>query len=94
MLQQKDMLNNAFNVVENHGLGKLKQREERTLIKDVMSEDVLTIESSATLKQAGELIVDKKSSCLPVVDNKRLVGILSAVDFVKLSVSLLDNNQA
>lgn len=90
MLTQKDILNNAFKVVEDYGFSKLKKREEMTVIKDVMTSDVMTIESTALLREAGQLFADKKCSCLPVVDNNKLVGILTSVDFVKLSIYLLD----
>jgi len=92
LLTQKGILNNAFNVVEKYGFNKLKKYEEMTLIKDVMTSDVLTIGSNASLKEAGQLFAQKKCSCLPVVDNKVLIGILTSVDFVKLSIYLLENN--
>lgn len=90
MLTQKDLLNNAFYVVDNYGLSKLKKYEEMTLIKDVMSSHARTIESSAPLEEAGKIFAEKKCSCLPVVDDGRLKGILSSVDFVKLSLHLLE----
>ena len=91
LLTQRDVLNNALNVVEKYGFSKLMAREERTLIKDVMSQDKSSIRSTANLREAGEFFVSNKHSCLPVVDDDRLVGILSPVDFVKLSLSLLGN---
>jgi len=90
LLTQRDILNNAFNVVEHYGFNKLKKREQMTLIKDVMTYDVMTIEPDTSLKEAGQVFADKKCSCLPVVDNKALLGILTSVDFVKLSIYLLD----
>jgi len=92
LLTQKDILNNAFNVVENYGFSKLKKHEEKTLIKEVMTSDAMTVSSDSSLKEAGQIFADKKCSCLPVVDNEQLVGILSSVDFVKLSLYLLDNS--
>ena len=91
LLTQKDILNNAFNVVENFGFSKLKKYEENTLIKDVMESDAMTVESTASLKEVGQMFADKACSCLSVVNGKQLVGILSSVDFVKLSLHLLDN---
>jgi len=92
LLTQKDVLNNAFYVVENYGFSKLKKREEMTLIKDVMTTDAMTISSNALLKEAGQIFADKKYSCLPVIDDNKLVGILTSVDFVKLSIYLLEKN--
>ena len=89
LLTQRDVLNNALLVVEKFGFSKLTAREERTLIKDVMSQDKSSIRSTANLREAGEFFVSNKHSCLPVVDDNKVVGILSPVDFVKLSLSLL-----
>ncbi|MCW9013922.1 MAG: CBS domain-containing protein [Gammaproteobacteria bacterium] len=89
LLTQRDILNNAFNVVEKYGFSKLKKREEDTLISEVMTADCPTIESTVLLKDAGQYFIEHKHSCLPVVDNGQLTGILTSVDFVKLSVFLL-----
>lgn len=90
LLTQRDMLNNAFNVVEKYGFNRLTQREERTRVKEVITQVCTTIPSSTTLQDAGEYFVKHKHSCLPVVDDGKLVGILTSVDFVKLSLFLLD----
>jgi CBS domain-containing protein len=90
LLTQRDVLNNALNVVEKYGFSKLTAREERTLIKDVMSLDKSSVRSTADLREAGEFFVSNKHSCLPVVDDDKLVGILSPVDFVKLALNMLD----
>lgn len=89
LLMQRDLLNTAFNVVEKYGFSKLAAREERTLIKDVMTAGGPTINSAMPLKVAGRYFVEHKHSCLPVVDDGKLVGILTSVDFVKLSLHLL-----
>jgi CBS domain-containing protein len=90
LLTQRDVLNSAFNVVEKYGFSKLTAREERTLIRDVMSHDCSSVQSTASLREAGNYFVEHKHSCLPVVDDGKLVGILTAVDFVKLSLELMD----
>jgi CBS domain-containing protein len=92
LLTQRDILNLAFKVVENYGFSKLKAREQRTLVKDVMDTDCTTIKSSAALTTAGAFFVEHKHSCLPVVDDGELVGILTSVDFVKLCLQLLNQS--
>ena len=92
LLTQRDILNLAFKVVENYGFSKLKSREQRTLVKDVMDTDCITIKSTADLRTAGEFFVEHKHSCLPVVDDGKLVGILTSVDFVKLCLDLIGQN--
>ena len=92
LLTQRDVLNNALHVVEKFGFSKLTAREERMLVKDVISTDNFFLVSTATLHEAGEFFVGNKHSCLPIVDDGKLVGILSPVDFVKLALQLLEKD--
>jgi len=73
-------------------VGKLIQREEQLKIAEVMSIDAKTLPSSTPLFEAGEFLLRHKHACLPVVDNGKLQGIVTSVDFVKLSLSLLENS--
>lgn len=93
LLMQRDILNNAFNVIEKYGFSKLKSKEEQILIKDIMTSNCATTQSDVSLIEAGQFFVDKKNSCLPVVDDGEMVGILTSVDFVKLSLRLLEQRQ-
>ena len=92
LLAQRDVLNNALHVVEKFGFSKLTAREERTLVKDVMGKDTPSVSSTMPLREAGNYFVEHKHSCLPVVDGGKLLGILTSVDFVKLSLSLLGDD--
>ena len=48
-----------------------------------MHDEVLTISPKSTLSDAADLMLSEKVSCLPVVDDRRLVGMISEADFVK-----------
>lgn len=50
---------------------------------DIMTRDVVTIEPDMLLSQAAQIMVDKDVKRLPVVDNGRLVGILTRKDLVR-----------
>ncbi len=52
--------------------------------KDVMSESLFWVASTATIYEAAKLLVNSKASALPVVDeNGAMVGILSEADILK-----------
>ena len=89
MLTQASLLNNVFNIVEKFGLSSLEKRELRSLVKDIMSFDNIIASPDMDLLHAGEIFTSKKASCLPVVENNQLKGVVTSVDFVKLSLSLL-----
>ena len=57
------------------------------LIKEHMTKDVITVSSNATVPDALNLMEEKGVRHLPVVDNDRLVGIVSLLDLVRASPS-------
>jgi len=53
------------------------------LVKDVMRLSVVTVHPQATLEEAVDLLVQNHVSGLPVVQDSRVVGILSEKDIVR-----------
>jgi len=89
VITQHSLLNNAFNVVEKYGLGKLEKKERQTLVSQIMRTDCETVASNMDIKDVCEMFLKKKYSYLLVVDEGKLVGIITSVDFVKLSLHLI-----
>lgn len=52
-------------------------------VADVMREAVVTVHPKDTLEKAVEYMVEFKLRSLPVVDGKKLVGIISRKDVIK-----------
>jgi len=94
MLSQRSLLNYAFKTVEKYGMSYLEKRERQTAVSEVMMNDGEIATSNMSLLDAGEYFTSKKTSCLPVVDDNKLIGIVTSVDFVKLSLYFLTNDQA
>lgn len=53
-----------------------------TLVKDVMTSNVITVEMEDKLESAMQIMSDKHIRHLPVMENKVLVGIISINDVV------------
>ena len=53
-------------------------------VKEVMTTDPRTVGPDVLLTEAAAEMVRHKIGCLPVVEGKRLVGILTESDFVRL----------
>jgi acetoin utilization protein AcuB len=51
-------------------------------IKDIMIPGVVTVAPEAELCEAVRLMLDHKIGCLPVVDNDRLVGLITETDIL------------
>ncbi|MFQ6026592.1 MAG: CBS domain-containing protein, partial [Dehalococcoidia bacterium] len=56
-------------------------------VKDVMSRHVITIGEDSTIAEVVELMLRMKVHRLPVMDGKRLVGIITRHDLLKLMVA-------
>jgi CBS domain-containing protein len=48
--------------------------------EEMMSEDPVTIEPDATVREAAHLIARRKHNRLPVIEHGRLVGVVTRVD--------------
>jgi len=52
-------------------------------VREVMGTEVDTLEPDATLREAAELLLENKVGCVPIVEGRRVVGILTEADFVR-----------
>jgi CBS domain-containing membrane protein len=84
IVTQRDLFRDAL--AHALGYGKHAQREllDSLAVKDVMATEVVTVRSDASLVYAARVLTERKIGCLPVVENGRLVGILTEGDFVAL----------
>ena len=62
---------------------------QRIRAGDLMSSDLLTVNSTTPLDRVVGLMVDEGISCVPVLDDGRLVGILTNSDLFIVLQSLL-----
>jgi CBS domain-containing protein len=51
--------------------------------RDIMTREVITTRPEATLGEAAAVMAERRISCLPVVDEGRLVGIVTETDIVR-----------
>jgi len=64
---------------------------EEAMVDEVMSKNVVTIDPEKRLEDAVDLMVEHKIKKLPVVDGKKLVGIITASDIVVVEPKLVAN---
>jgi CBS domain-containing protein len=54
---------------------------------DMMTEDPVTVEASASIREAARLIAERGHNRLPVVEHGRLVGVVTRVDVLQALAS-------
>jgi len=62
-----------------------------TVVSDIMSKDVVTIEPDKKVEEAVDLMVKHKIKKLPVVRDDKIVGIITASDIVVVEPKLIEN---
>ena len=55
---------------------------DKVKVKQIMTRRPYTISSTAPIEEAALIMREKKIGCLPVVDNGKLVGILTETDII------------
>ena len=59
-------------------------------VKDLMIAEPITIGPKDSIMKAMEIMRDKKIGCLPVVSGNELVGIITEMDFLRISHRLME----
>ena len=67
---------------------------EKLRVRDIMTQDVVTVRGTTSLAEAGQLFLQKKFGCLPVIgDDNRLEGILTVSDLLRAYVEQHDTGR-
>jgi CBS domain-containing protein/gamma-glutamylcysteine synthetase len=72
-----------------HFAKKSFNSEIPTLVKDVMIKKPMTIDQNASIIEAMTIMGDNQIGCLPVVKEGELIGIVTEMDFLRLSTRLI-----
>lgn len=62
----------------------LGQDHETMVVKDIMTPRLAKLETDDTLRTAANLFAMNRFHALPVVDGKKLVGILTTLDLIQM----------
>ena len=80
MVSQRDLLRAAVSSLLELGRSAERDWLRKIAVATVMTPRVFTVPPSAPLQAAVEIMIDKKIGCLPVVEDGRLVGLLTETD--------------
>ena len=86
IVSQRDLFRGMLLRTLGYGTHLEQKMLDTHAIKEAMIDRVHTTTPDASLQEAARLMNTHKVGCLPVVDNGKLVGILTEEDFVKLFV--------
>ena len=90
IVSQRDLFLSALVRALGFGTSAAEKVLDSLLVKEVMTQNVITTTPDTPLPAAAQVMCDKKVECLPVVDGGRLVGILTEGDFVAAATQAPD----
>ncbi len=81
----RDQTDSGFVEKSQHAIALgIGQRMERLCVRDVMIHDLITVAPDLPVEDAAKLLWERRIHRLPVLENGRLVGIVSSLDFTRL----------
>ncbi len=83
IVSQRDLFRGALARALGYGAHAQQKLLGQLVVKEVMTNDPVTIGPDAPLAEAARLMLQRKIGCLVVVEGGRLAGILTESDFVK-----------
>jgi len=82
VVSQRDLYYSALVKALGHGTHAMGKTLHALRVKEVMQASPVTVLPSTPINEAARLMSRNKYGCLPVVEDGRLVGILTEGDFV------------
>jgi len=81
----------VMDVMDSTLSAKAAQRDAATItLAEIMTRDVLTVDAGANLRRAALFLEEHEFSCLPVIKEGRLSGIVTDADLVAVAINLLE----
>lgn len=87
IVSQRDLFRGMLLRTLGYGTYLEQKLLDTHVVKEAMVDRVHTTTPDTSLKEAAELMTKYKVGCLPVMDNNKLVGIITEEDFVKQFVA-------
>jgi CBS domain-containing membrane protein len=83
VVSQRDLLRASMSSAAGADYKTQQQWLEQVLVRDVMTKRPNTIEPDAEIAEAVDAFLAGKFGCLPVVENGKLVGVLTETDLLR-----------
>jgi CBS domain-containing protein len=82
LITANDLLRVSFGDTYKQDVRMIDALLDTMTIRDVMQEDVLTVQQHEPIRRAAELLSDGAFHSLPVLDGDTLVGVVTSTDLI------------
>jgi len=92
LVTHRDLLRAQVSALSGLTSDQTREIEQSIAVASIMNEGVRVVHPDTTALECARLMRDNKFGCLPVVDDSRLVGIITEADFVDLVIQALEGD--
>ena len=82
IVSERDLFRTSLAQALGYGSEATRDLMKKLRIKDIMVQKVITVSPESELCEATKIMVELKIGCLPVVENERLVGLITETDIL------------
>lgn len=93
IITERDVKQFAPSLLSRTSPEEYNQVMETTPISRVMTRDPLTLKPDQSMFEAVNLLYSKRIGCLPVVEEGKLVGIITTTDMLALLIRLIQKKE-
>lgn len=83
IVTQRDLFKAAMSSTMGAGEKAHRAYLHTVLVKEIMVYPVITISPEASISEAADLMIQKGIGCLPVIDETKIVGIVTKTDLLR-----------
>lgn len=89
IVTETDLLNASPSPVSTLSVWEMNYLLSKVTVKQVMSKKVLTVKRDTPIEEAARIMADNKLGGLPVMDDNKVVGIITETDLFKVFLELM-----
>ena len=89
VLGQKAVLANAIKIINQRGFDKLEHTEKSMDVGSILKREAVVFSPDTDVLEVAKALKSRRGGCIAIVDNGKLVGVVTSSDFVDLAISQL-----
>lgn len=94
VITQKTIIAKVMSLLDRFGASDLHEQEKQIPVSELLDKNVMFASGGMSLTEAASYFLSHRHGCLPVIDSEsHLIGMVTSSDFVKLSLTLLQEGE-
>lgn len=94
IVSEKDLLNASPSDATTLSIWEVNYWLSKVTVEEIMTKEVITTCVDCPIEEAARIMADRKIGALPVMDDDRLVGIITETDLFKIFLELFGARKA